>query len=83
MTDWWHEALMEASVQSDVAPLPITGGLLNTFDSPPCRACDFWRPTINANPSGWVAGNGVKCCHADQQYSDFSCFRNWETGEAE
>lgn len=42
-------------------------------DGPPCKHCQHWKPQFKYFPDG--TSDGVRLCHAEQQYQDFSCFR--------
>lgn len=68
--DFWAERIENASATAEVVQKPLIGP---EFDSPPCRACAFWRPTVNALLGGRYP-NGVTLCHGEQE-QDFSCFR--------
>lgn len=40
--------------------------------APPCPACRFWKPIPVFFPDGTF--DGVRLCHVEEQYKDFSCF---------
>lgn len=40
---------------------------------PPCRNCRYWNPARDNPPFG-----GILCCHAEEMFGDFSCFRQRE-----
>lgn len=35
--------------------------------APPCKHCLWWKPVV-------VQGPVARCCHAQEQYNDFSCY---------
>lgn len=44
---------------------------------PPCKWCRAWRPQARFTDTGTgMVFDGVVCCHAKDQYRDFSCFRS-------
>lgn len=45
------------------------------IEGPPCSNCKHWKPQpkIDATPTGFVYV-GVKLCHVEKMYADFSCF---------
>lgn len=47
--------------------------------TPPCSDCLHWNPQVlfRNSPIGQVAG-GIKLCHADKMFSDFSCYQDKE-----
>jgi len=47
------------------------------IEEPPCKHCLFWRPTNTYFANGGVSG--VRCCRAEEMFSDFSCYR-WSPG---
>lgn len=58
-TDMENEARLRLPVVLDVA-------------GPPCVGCGRWRPVAITDASGEY--NGVRFCHAKEQFRDFSCF---------
>lgn len=50
--------------------------------APPSPGCVFWRPVVLTkyvyvkSLSGGVqaVSDGIRCCHADEMFHDFSCF---------
>ena len=46
------------------------------IEEPPCKLCRFWIPQQKyiETEQGFMSC-GVKLCHAEKQYSDFSCYK--------
>lgn len=43
---------------------------------PPCPHCRFWRPQVQyIHTSAGYLWDGIRCCHAEDQHHDFSCFK--------
>lgn len=48
--------------------------------SPPCPTCKFWRPVIQRKETPYGDFfDGVTCCHNEDMFGDFSCFKPRET----
>ena len=45
---------------------------------PPCSACRHWKPVALTDKNGNY--DGVRLCHADEQFHDFSCFKERLSG---
>ena len=48
------------------------------INAPPCPECKYWKPQgkfIDLKEFG-MQWDGVVCCHAEDMYPDFSCFRS-------
>lgn len=48
---------------------------------PPCKDCKYFKPQITYYPNGIF--DGVKFCHSDEMFPDFSCFRERERDDKE
>ena len=47
-------------------------------DGPPCLGCFYWKPMfkyIRIRP-GVESPDGIRCCHVESMYHDFSCFKD-------
>lgn len=51
--------------EKELEVLPVVG--------PPCADCIRWKPVRVYDHSLY---SGVKLCHAENMWHDFSCFRN-------
>lgn len=46
------------------------------INEPPCKKCLLWKPQPKfVNTSAGIQFDGLICCHANEQYKDFSCFK--------
>ena len=55
----------------ELEPPDLTG-----IDEPPCKHCKYWIPQGNFSGStGGFVWIGVRCCHAEKMFNDFSCYR--------
>lgn len=60
-----------------LGPMPEVPKL--DIEGPPCKNCIHWNPQPH-----FVDGHkgceiqGVKLCHADEMFNDFSCFKERE-----
>lgn len=44
---------------------------------PPCVRCRYWRPVAHGfTRDGHRVFSGVRLCHAEEQFNDFSCFKH-------
>lgn len=46
---------------------------------PPCLECKHWNPVAVSDRHGQF--DGVRLCHAKEQFTDFSCYRAKGTAE--
>ena len=48
---------------------------ISSITEPPCKNCKYFSPQIITYPTieGQVF-DSVRCCWADEQYNDFSCY---------
>lgn len=42
------------------------------IEGPPCKDCAYWDPIIKYMGRHF---DGVICCHAGEQFRDFSCYK--------
>ena len=64
----WDEFKEQEDQRANVAKLPI--------DEPPCKHCRFWFPVLEFDLHyGYPHTTGVKCCHSEDMFDDFSCYR--------
>ncbi len=50
-------------------------------NAPPCVSCEYWQPVTEHTHYEGKSGlhfDGIRCCHAVEMQSDFSCYRGEE-----
>lgn len=62
--------------EMDPPPSPVAVNI----DGPPCKGCKLWDPIAIFNDRVYI---GVRLCHSDEQYQDFSCYRAKEAIDTE
>ncbi len=65
----WHGEISAESEERVRAALTID------VSEPPCKQCKHWNPRYLVRDDGTIAG--VRFCHAEEMFDDFSCYEDW------
>ncbi len=71
------EKIDRATVKKEIwNPGGNEGRQVNDYTQPPCTSCGFWMPERKLRwvDEGYQEYDGVRFCHAEKMYHDFSCF---------